>query len=151
LTYYPNEAIKGHKEISKDEDQIIKLNGIRQRLIKKVTISGKQLPWGVFRSEKITYCLRVQPSTQESNLEDYQYVLSEVGVISELPYPKNCGNRRIYRAYRYFRAHIPDDMPGLDSLLDRIYRLLFIHISEASQSKAFGCVSFELKGSNSQR
>lgn len=132
-----NEAIEDDEEISKEDDYIIKINSIRQRLIKKVNISGKQLPWGVFRSGKITYCLRVQPSTQESNLDDYQYVLKEIGILPEHIYPKFCGNRKIYRAYRYFRNHIPDDMPSLDSLLDRIYRLLFIHISEASQSKAF--------------
>ncbi len=132
-----NEAIVGQKVISKQDDYIIKLNSIRQRLIKKVNALGKKLPWGVFKSGTFAYCLRVQPSTQESNLEDYQYVLGEIGVIAELAYPKNCGNRRIYKAYKYFRNHIPDDMAGLDDLLDRIYRLLFIHISEASQSKAF--------------
>jgi uncharacterized protein with ParB-like and HNH nuclease domain len=131
------EAIAENLEIAKEVDYIIKLNSIRQRLIKKVEASGKQLPWGVFKSEKLVYCLRVQPSTQENNLEDYQYVLSEIGVIPKAPYPKNFGHRRIYKAYKYFRNHIPDTMAGLDDLLNRIYRLSFIHISEASQSKAF--------------
>lgn len=132
-----NEAITDSPEIKQDDDYIIKLNSIRQRLIKKVNVAGSKIPWGVFKSGKTTYCLRVQPSTQESNLEDYQYILGEVGVLSETPYPRNSGNRRIYRAYRYFRNHIPDDLNGLYDLLDRIYRLSFIHISEASQSRAF--------------
>jgi hypothetical protein len=85
----------------------------------------------------MTYCLRVQPSTQENNLEDYQYILGEIGVIPELPRPKNCGNRRLYKAYSYFYNHISDTLEGLYDLLERIYRLSFIHISEASQSKAF--------------
>ncbi|MCC7117727.1 MAG: DUF262 domain-containing protein [Anaerolineales bacterium] len=132
-----NEAIAGNLEIKQDDDYIIKLNNIRQRLIKKVNVSDGNLTWGIFKAGKMTYCLRVQPSTQESNLDDYQYILSEIGVIPELPYPKNSGNRRIYKAYRYFRNHIPDDLNGLYDLLERIYRLSFIHISEASQSKAF--------------
>jgi len=130
-------AIEEDPEIKQDDEYIIKLNSIRQRLIKKVNISGGQLPWGVFKSGKTTYCLRVQPSTQEGNLEDYQYILGEIGVIPEFPYPRNFGFRRIYRTYRYFRNHIPDDLTGLYDLLDRIYRLSFIHISESSQSKAF--------------
>ena len=131
------EVVNENPDIRQDEDYIIKLNSIRQRLIKKITIAGTQLPWGVFKAGKLTYCLRVQPSTQDSNLEDYQYVLSEIAVIPELPYPRNSGNRRIYRTYRYFRNHIPNSLEELYDLLDRIYQLSFIHISEASQSKAF--------------
>lgn len=124
-------------DVKQDDEYIIKVNSIRQRLIKKVTFSGNKLPWGVFKSGKLTYCLRVQPSTQENNLEDYQYILSEIGIIPETPHSKNLGNRRIYRTYKYFYNHIPSDLSGLYDLLDRIYRLSFIHISEASQSKAF--------------
>ena len=43
-----NEVIEADPEINQDVDHIIKLNSIRQRLIKKVDISSKQLPWGVF-------------------------------------------------------------------------------------------------------
>jgi uncharacterized protein with ParB-like and HNH nuclease domain len=132
-----NEVVQKDAEIAKDDEYIIKLNSIRQRLIKKVNIEGKKLPWGVFKAGKQAYYLRVQPSTQDSNLDDYRYILGEIGMTPELSYPKNCGNRRIYRAYRYFRNHIPDELTGLYDLLGRIYRLSFIHISEASQSKAF--------------
>jgi len=131
------EVVEKKPELKQDDDYIIKLNSIRQRLIKKVSLTGNKLPWGVFKSGKTTYCLRVQPSTQENNLDDYQYVLKEVGILPEMPYPRNCGNRRIYRTYRYFYNHISNDLDGLYDLLDRIYKLAFIHISEASQSKAF--------------
>jgi uncharacterized protein with ParB-like and HNH nuclease domain len=134
---FVSEAITENPEIKQDDDYIIKLNSIRQRLIKKLSPTGNKLPWGVFTSGKLTYCLRVQPSTQESNLSDYQYILSEIGVLPEVPYPKGFGKRRIYRTYKYFYNHIPSDLAGLYDLLDRIYRLSFIHISEASQSKAF--------------
>lgn len=132
-----NEIAAEDPDVKQDDEYIIKVNSIRQRLIKKVTFSGNKLPWGVFKSGKLTYCLRVQPSTQENNLEDYQYILSEIGIIPETSYPKHLGNRRIYRTYKYFYNHIPSDLNGLYDLLDRIYRLSFIHISEASQSKAF--------------
>lgn len=131
------EIVQANSEITRDEDYIIRTNSVRQRLIKKINGSPHPLPWGMFKTGKLIYCLRVLPSTQESNLEDYQYILNEAGVLSGVPYPKNFGNRRLPKAYRYFREHIPGDFAGLDDLLERIYRLSFIHISEASQSKAF--------------
>ncbi|HQI73668.1 MAG TPA: DUF262 domain-containing HNH endonuclease family protein [Smithella sp.] len=132
-----NEVVVNNPDIKQDHDYIIKLNSISQRLIKKVSVSGKKLPWGIFKSERIFYCLRVQPSTQENNLEDYQYILKEVGLLPNADYPRNCGNRRLYKAFKYFLNHISDDYDFLNDLLDRVYRLSFIHISEASQSKAF--------------
>jgi hypothetical protein len=132
-----NEIPEGNQKVKSDKGYIIKCDSIYQRLVKEVNVAGKKLPWGVFKTGKMAYCLRVQPSTQGSNLEDYQFILSEIGVIPQFPWPKNCGNRRLYKAYMYFYNNIPDDLKGLNDLLDRIYRLAFIHISEASQSKAF--------------
>lgn len=132
-----NEALKGNAHLKQDHNYIVKTIGIGQRLVKKIELKGKQLPWGYFKAGKETYCLRVQPSTQESNLEDYQFLLSEIGLLSNVRYPHGYGKRRIYRAYSFFHKNIPDDVTGLYDLLDRIYRLSFIHISETSQSKAF--------------
>jgi uncharacterized protein with ParB-like and HNH nuclease domain len=134
---FTNEAVRLNPGIKEEDDYIIKRNSIRQRLIKKIEGTGNKLPWGIFKNGGLIYCLRVQPSTQENNLDDYKYILSEVSVLPEIDYPKNCGNRRLYKAYKYFLKNIPDDYQGLKDLLDRIYRLSFIHISEASQSKAF--------------
>lgn len=134
---FVNEALQSNPSLKEEDDYIIKRNSIRQRLIKKIDVSGNKLPWGMFKSGGLTYTLRVQPSTQENNLDDYQYILSEIGILSGIEYPKNCGNRRLYKAFKYFHKNIPDDYKGLNDLLDRIYRLSFIHISEASQSKAF--------------
>ena len=131
------EAIKGKAHLKQDPNYIIKTIGISQRLVKRVDIKGKQLPWGFFKAGKETYCLRVQPSTQDNNLEDYQYLLSEVGLISQARYIHGYGKRRIYRTFSFFHKNIPDELDKLYDLLDRIYRLSFIHISEASQSKAF--------------
>ncbi len=123
--------------LKESEDFIIKRNGIKKRLIKEVKIDSRKLPWGIFRSGPLVYCLRVQPSTQENNLEDYQYILKEIGLLPDVKYPKYAGLRRIYKTFEYFRHQLPDTLPKLYDLLDRISALSFIHISEASQSKAF--------------
>jgi uncharacterized protein with ParB-like and HNH nuclease domain len=132
-----NKLPADNPSLKEDDDYIIKRNSIRQRLMKKVEVKGHSLPWGVFRAGSLTYCLRVQPSTQENNLDDYKYILSEIGLLPELPYSRYLGNRRLYRAYKFFHNHIPGEFSGLMDLLDRIYKLSFIHISEATQSKAF--------------
>jgi len=134
---FANEVLYNNPSLKEKDDYIIKRNSIKQRLIKKVDGSVKPLPWGSFKNNGQIYCLRVQPSTQENNLEDYKFILNEIGVISGIEYPKNCGNRRLYKAFKYFLKNIPDDYDGLIALLERIYCLSFIHISEASQSKAF--------------
>ena len=132
-----NEAVQLNPSIKDEDDYIIKRNSIRQRLIKKVTPSSNPLPIWAFKNDGFVYCLRVQPSTQENNLEDYKYILCKAGILKNIEYPKNCGNRRLYKSFSYFLQNIPDDYDGLNDLLERIYRLSFIHISEASQSKAF--------------
>lgn len=134
---FTNEVISSNSYLKEEDDFIIKRNSIRQRLIKKVDGSIKSLPWGNFKNNGQSYCLRVQPSTQENNLDDYKYILNEIGILTGIESPKNCGNRRLYRAFKYFLKNIPDDYEGLTSLLERIYRLSFIHIYETSQSKAF--------------
>ena len=52
-TKYTNEVIAKNPKIKKDDEYIIKLNSIRQRLIKKVSFSGNSLPWGIFKSGKV--------------------------------------------------------------------------------------------------
>ena len=123
--------------IKESEDFIIKRNAIKKRLIKELKADSHKLPWGFFKSSSLVYCLRVQLSTQENNLEDYKYILYEIGVLPSGNYPKNMGNRRLYRAFDYFWNHIPGTIRELYELLDRISALSFIHITETSQSKAF--------------
>lgn len=131
------EVLSNNPDLKEEDDFIILRNSIRKRLVKQLEKRSGKLPFGIFKSGEITYCLRVQPSTQESNLEDYQYILCEAGLLKDVPYPKNCGNRRLHKTYNYFRKNIPDDYKGLTDLIDRIYKLSFIHISESTQSKAF--------------
>jgi uncharacterized protein with ParB-like and HNH nuclease domain len=132
-----NDLPETDSEIEKDDDYKDTLNSIRKKLVKKVKAINSKVPIGGFRSGGFNCFLRVQPSSQFLNLDDYKYILSEIELIDELPYPKNAGNRSMYKAYQYFYDHIPDDWAGLKDLLDRINRLAFILISETSHSKAF--------------
>ncbi|HEU5054607.1 MAG TPA: DUF262 domain-containing HNH endonuclease family protein [Hanamia sp.] len=124
-------------EIIEDDDYLDSLNSIRKKLLKKIKAVSSKIPIGGFKSDGSICFLRVQPSSQFSNLEDYKFILGEIELIDELPRPKNCGNRSIYKAYQYFYDHISDDWSGLKDLLDRLNRLAFILISETSHSKAF--------------
>jgi uncharacterized protein with ParB-like and HNH nuclease domain len=127
------------QEESDNEDDEVKdrLNSIRKKLVKKIKADGSKVPHGGHKDEAFFFFLRVQPSAQFHNLEDYIYILSEIELIDERDKPRNCGNRSLYKAYSYFFDQIPNIRKELDELLDRINRLNFIHISEASQSKAF--------------
>lgn len=133
-----NELAKLQTDLNQSEDFIVKRNSIKRRLIKEInTPPFQKLPWGVFKSGSITYCLRVQPSTQCSNLIDYQQILKETGILPEVEYPKYVGNRRLYTAFDFFLHHIPSDLDGLYDLLQRVNAMSFIHILESSQAKAF--------------
>ena len=50
--------------------------------------------------------LRVIPQIQNNNHSDYCAVLAEIGVISPCDVPPHAGNRKIFRAYRYFLDRI---------------------------------------------
>jgi len=132
-----NQVLQANPAIKEEDEYIIRCNSIRQRLVKKINLAKGATPSWAFKNDGNTYCLRVQPSTQEFNLEDYKYILSEAGILKDIKSPKNCGNRRLFKAFKYFLQSIPDDYNGLIDLLERVYRLSFIHISEASQTKAF--------------
>jgi hypothetical protein len=132
-----NDLASSDPSLREDEDFIIKRNGIKKRLIKEVKTDFRKLPWGIFKSGALVYCLRVQPSTQEDNLADYQFILKEVGLLPDATCLKYAKVRRLYKAFDYFRHHTPDTLPELYDLLDRVSALSFIFITEASQSKAF--------------
>ena len=131
------ELLEIDPEIETDADYKEFLNSIRKKLIKKVKANSSKTPIGGFRSNGSIIFLRVQPSSQFSNLDDYKYILSELELIEELEKPRNCGNRIMYKAYNYFYEHIPNDWTSLKDLLERVNRLAFILISETSHSKAF--------------
>lgn len=133
-----NNLVEEQPQLLTSEDFIVHKNSIKRRLIKEIKpISVHNLPWGIFKSGTLTYCLRVQPSTQYRNLDDYKQILKEIGILPVVEYPKFMGNRRLYIAFDYLFNHIPTDLEGTYDLLQRVNSLSFIHILESTQSKAF--------------
>ncbi|MBQ6705327.1 MAG: DUF262 domain-containing protein [Opitutales bacterium] len=76
------------------------------------------------------YEQRLVLQEQNSNNQDYSYILSDVGIIlPKREKPANLGNRRIGKAYRYFGKLIDDevvDLKSKDSELSTIEALLQI-------------------------
>lgn len=114
------------------------LAGIRNRLVKK----KKQ---GEFRKgelggwpEQSKMCfLRVQPSSQNHNLDDYRFILGELGLLKSIERPSRLGNRSMRKAQRFFLDKIPEDIAGLLALVSKINELNFVYISVPSQADAF--------------
>ncbi len=50
--------------------------------------------------------IRVKPQIQNHNLNDYRAVLSGIKVIEDCEAPPYAGNRKIFRAYRYFQDRL---------------------------------------------
>lgn len=118
------------------EDYKLRLSNIRKQLIHKKNSINKA-ETGYFK-EKDKFCfLRVQPSTQRANYNDYLHILAELGLIKGNFNSKFCGIRRIYKAYNFFYDHLPETLEGLNELLHKINSLKFIHIAVSSSSDAF--------------
>ena len=123
-------------DIDLKKEYIIKLDSISRKLIKK-----KREIWpnelGSFK-DGVDYCfLRVQPSSQNLNLIDYKYIFKVCELLKNAELPKFIGLRRFWKAYEFFSNQLPNKKEDLDKLLDKINRLVFIHISVGSQADAF--------------
>ena len=81
--------------------------------------------------------MRVQPSAQSHNLDDYKSLLSDAGLIESQRKPPYCGNRLLGRAYAYFQEKITADVSDLLKLLEKINQLMFVQITVGSQADAF--------------
>ena len=132
------------EELENDEEELenfqLALSSLRKQLVHKKSEVSKDEKAAIKEKgkDKNKYVfLRVQPSTQGSNYDDYVHVLNELGLIKGNFSVKYCGIRRIHKAYKYFYDNIPADFQGLKELWDKINSLKFIHISVASSSYAF--------------
>ncbi len=114
------------------------LASLRNKLVKKRKEGDyhQGMRGGWVEQSKMCF-LRVQPSSQNRNLEDYQFLLSETGIIKKRDKPAYLGVRSMCRAYRYFDDCIPTDAQGLTSLVSKINQLICVHISVNSQADAF--------------
>lgn len=126
-----------------DEEEIdnyrLLLNDIKRQLIyRKKAVQNSEKGYFQDKNSKEKYFfLRVQPSTQCSNINDYLHILNNLSLIKGNYNSKYCGVRRIYKAYDYFLNRLPDDFDKIRNLLDKINSLKFIHIAVSSSSDAF--------------
>lgn len=88
--------------------------------------------------------IRLIPQIQNNNNADYRAILSEIGIISECNVPPYAGNRKIFRAYRYFQDRIDqmangqgDQMKVVMELLDKITHACLVKIEVASHADAY--------------
>ena len=86
-----------------------------------------------------TQNLRIELSYQNNNHQDYQAVLSEIGVIDFSDANlKNIGNRRICKAYKYFLNKLEIfSEKELFGLLEKIKATMIVKIEVSSHSDAF--------------
>jgi hypothetical protein len=133
-----SEAMASYTPADEQDEEEVKsaLTNIRAKLVKRKK-DLKPGEVGSFTIGKNTYFLRVQPSAQNHNLDDYKYLLSTAGVLEEQAKPKFIGIRQLGRAFAYFQDRIPCDVTLLVRLLEKINQLMFVQITVGSQSDAF--------------
>ena len=124
-----------------DEEDSYKttLSNIRIQLIhRKSSLNVTEKGYFQDSKDKLNYAfLRVQPSTQNSNLNDYKHILNELELIKGEYKSNYCAVRRLYKAYDFFCKNIPESYDQLIDLHHKINSLKFIHISVTSSSDAF--------------
>ena len=120
-------ALKSH-ETDLDDEQRVELINLKRKLVLK----------------KGDDQIRLIPQIQNNNNPDYRAVLAEIGVISECDVPAYAGNRKIFRAYRYFQDRI-DEMANSRSnrlvtimeFLDKVSHACLVKIEVASHADAY--------------
>lgn len=120
-------AMKTH-ESNLDEDQRGELLNLKRKLVLK----------------KGDDQLRVIPQIQNNNQNDYRAVLSDIGVIGQVDTPAYAGNRKIYRAYRYFQGRIQDvladqrnPVESIMAFLEKVSQACVVKIEVASHADAY--------------
>lgn len=106
-----------------DEDTTHELYNLKHRLILKSGPKG----------------LRVEPSYQNRNFQDYEFTMETAGILKNVEKPPNLGNRRVHQAYRYFEERL-EDLRTKDNLLRLIKKVnsaSVVKIEVASHSDAF--------------
>ena len=111
-----------------DEDQLNALFNLKRKLVLKKGVDQ----------------IRLIPQIQNNNFADYRAVLSEIGIISECDKHRYAGNRKIFRAYRYFQNRIGQMTNGQSNglgtimeFLDKISLASLVKIEVASHADAY--------------
>lgn len=87
---------------------------------------------------------RLIPQVQNANQQDYLAVLKDAGILKEANVVANAGNRRVFKAYRYFLMRIQDYVDNSDDaisaftlLLEKVNAATLVKIEVASHSDAY--------------
>ena len=97
-------------------------------------------------SLKYTNNIRVSPSYHGNNHDDYLAVLCKSKVIEGVTTPSNAGNRRMFKAYRYFLARLEEKDKQEQSkltkqdvldLLDRLNNAIVVKIEVSTHADAY--------------
>ncbi|MDD5473756.1 MAG: DUF262 domain-containing HNH endonuclease family protein [Candidatus Methanoperedens sp.] len=109
------------KETRTDDDFIAQRTNLKYKLIQKHTNE-----------------LKLQLSEQNQNLIDYISVLNEIKILNNANKPSNLGNRKIYRAYQYFKKRISDyEFEKIIEILEKIDSAVVVKIDVNSHSDAY--------------
>jgi hypothetical protein len=120
-------ALKSH-ETDLDDERRVELINLKRKLVLK----------------KGDDQIRLIPQIQNNNNPDDRAVLAEIGVISECDVPAYAGNRKIFRAYRYFQDRIDEMANGRSNrlgtimeFLDKVSHACLVKIEVASHADAY--------------
>lgn len=89
--------------------------------------------------------VRLSPQKQNNNNADYNAVLSAAGIITVKSKPANLGNRKIMKAFRYFKEQLeiramvtePDAIGRLFKFVDLVADAVLVKIEVKSHSDAY--------------
>lgn len=81
---------------------------------------------------------KIELSKQNNNFGDYRSVLGEIGVLNAVDDPKNKGNRRVWKCYRYFLNTL-ETLPTekLVAFLAKVNNTMLVKIEVSSHADAF--------------
>lgn len=111
-----------------DEDQQSDILQLKRKLVLKKTQSD----------------IRIVPQVQNKNLEDYLGLLADKKIIAPHQIPKNAGNRRIFRAYNYFKRRIDgvleassNQITTMFEILEKVNTAILVMIEVSNHSDAY--------------
>ena len=87
---------------------------------------------------------RLIPQVQNHNQQDYFAVLGSIGILEDIELPANAGNRRVFKAFRYFCSRLEqyleqsnDPINDLQQFLDKVNTATLVKIEVAGHSDAY--------------
>lgn len=90
--------------------------------------------------------VRMEPSRQGGNYDDYMAILGDSGVLRDVETPPNAGNRRLFKAYRFFIDRLDElddkgkrvfDSARINEFMQQLNRACLVKIEVASHADAF--------------